>query len=326
MDRTMPPFNMEPDPAFEIGVEDFRIPVLELPREFIPAPVRDRKIRIYALAGYHTPTGNIKYIPASYMLKRATETGLCQKGQTVVEATSGNFGDSLAFCAKRYGLTAAAIVSDNLPEGKLLALRRQGSQILKEGELARSFNLAHRVPTIELAGLYAERIGGVHLNQYGNPWNPESYATLIAPELWRRTGGRASILVSAIGTTGTMMGLGGYFKKQNPRLRVIATMPYLDQNIDGTRDSRRLKEVGFLWQELADHKRRLDARVAQAVSIELHRAGIHAGPSSGAALATLSHYLLELAETDGLDDLCDQEGSIVAITTFADTLFPYDYT
>jgi S-sulfo-L-cysteine synthase (O-acetyl-L-serine-dependent) len=326
MDRTMPPFNMEPDPAFEIGVEDFRIPVLELPREFIPAPVRDRKIRIYALAGYHTPTGNIKYIPASYMLKRAIDTGLCQRGQTVVEATSGNFGDSLAFCAKRYGLTAAAVVSDNLPEGKLLALRRQGTQILKEGELARSFNLAHQVPTIELAGLYAERIGGVHLNQYGNPWNPESYATLIAPELWRRTGGRASILVSAIGTTGTMMGLGGYFKKQNPRLRVIATMPYLDQNIDGTRDSRRLKEVGFLWQELADHKRRLDARVAQAVSIELHRAGIHAGPSSGAALATLSHYLLELAETDRLDDLCDQEGSIVAITTFADTLFPYDYT
>ena len=326
MDRTMPPFNMEPDPAFEIGVEDFRIPVLELPREFIPAPVRDRKIRIYALAGYHTPTGNIKYIPASYMLKRATETGLCQKGQTVVEATSGNFGDSLAFCAKRYGVTAAAIVSDKLPEGKLLALRRQGTQILKEGELTRSLNLNRPVPAIELAGLYAKSIGGIHLNQYGNPWNPESYATLIAPELWRRTGGCASIFVSAIGTTGTMMGLGGYFKKQNPRLRVIATMPYLDQNIDGTRDSRRLKEVGFHWQELADHKRRLDARVAQAVSIELHRAGIHAGPSSGAALATLSHYLLELAETDGLDELCDQDGSIVAITTFADTLFPYDYT
>lgn len=326
MDRTMPPFNMEPDPAFEIGVEDFRIPVLELPREFIPTPVRDRKIRIYALAGYHTPTGNIKYIPASYMLKRAIETGLCQRGQTVVEATSGNFGDSLAFCAKRHGLTAAAIVSDKLPEGKLLALRRQGTQILKEGELTRSLNLNRQVPAIALASLYAKKIGGIHLNQYGNPWNPESYATLIAPELWRQTGGRASILVSAIGTTGTMMGLGGYFKKQNPRLRVIATMPYLDQNIDGTRDSRRLKEVGFQWQELADHKRRLDARVAQAVSIELHRAGIHAGPSSGAALATLSHYLLELAETDGLDDLCDQDGSIVAITTFADTLFPYDYT
>ena len=112
MDRTMPPFNMEPDPAFEIEVEDFRIPVLELPREFIPPPVRDRKIRIYALAGYHTPTGNIKYIPASYMLKRASETGLCQKGQTVVEATSGNFGDSLAFCARRYGVKVAAIVSD----------------------------------------------------------------------------------------------------------------------------------------------------------------------------------------------------------------------
>jgi len=122
---------MEPDPAFEIQVEDFRIPVLELPREFIPPPVRDRQIRIYALAGYHTPTGNIKYIPASYMLRRASETGLCQRGQTVVEATSGNFGDSLAFCARRYGVRVAAIVSDKLPEGKLLALRRQGTQILK---------------------------------------------------------------------------------------------------------------------------------------------------------------------------------------------------
>jgi cysteine synthase B len=322
----MPPFNMEPDPAFEIGLEDFRIPVLELPPEFTPTPVRHRKIRLYALAGYHTPTGNIKYIPASYMLKRASDTGLCHKGQTVVEATSGNFGDSLAFCARRYGITVAAIVSDTLPEGKLLALRRQGTQILKEGEVARLLSLNHRVPAIELAGLYAKKIGGVHLNQYGNPWNPEAYATLIAPELWRQTGGQASIFVSAVGTTGTMMGLGGYFKKQNPRLKVIATMPYLEQNIDGTRDSRRLKEISFPWQGLADHKRRLDARVAQAVSIELHKAGIHAGPSSGAALATLSHYLLELAETDGLDSLCDEEGSIVAITTFADTLFPYDYT
>ncbi len=326
MDRTMPPFNMEPDPAFEIQVEDFRIPVLELPREFIPPPVRDRKIRIYALAGYHTPTGNIKYIPASYMLRRASETGLCQRGQTVVEATSGNFGDSLAFCARRYGVRVAAIVSDKLPEGKLLALRRQGTQILKEGEVTKLLNLTQPAPTTELARLYAERVGGVHLNQYGNPWNPESYATLIAPEFWRQTGGHASIFVSAVGTTGTIMGLGGYFKKQNPSLKAIATMPYLEQNIDGTRDSRRLKEVSFPWQELADHKRRIDARVAQAVSIELHRAGIHAGPSSGAALATLSHYLLELAETDSLDSLCDREGSIVAITTFADTLFPYDYT
>jgi hypothetical protein len=172
MDRTMPPFNMEPDPAFEIEVENFRIPVLELPREFIPAPIRDRKIRIYALAAYHTPTGNIKYIPASYMLKRASETGLCQKGQTVVEATSGNFGDSLAFCAKRYRLTVAAIVSDRLPEGKLLSLLRQGTQILKEGEVARLLNLTRRVPTTELAHLYAEKIGGVHLNQYGNPVEP----------------------------------------------------------------------------------------------------------------------------------------------------------
>ena len=326
MDRTIPPFNMEPDPAFEIEVEDYQIPVLELSQEFIPVPIRDRKIRIYALAGYHTPTGNIKHIPASYMLRRASEMGRCRNGQTVVEATSGNFGVSLAFCVKRYELKVAAIVADNLPEGKLLALRRHGAQVLKESEVAGLLRLTHRAPTTELARLYAEKIGGIHLNQYSNPWNPESYGTLIAPELWRQTGGHASIFVSAIGTTGTMMGLGGYFKNQNPSLKVIATMPYLGQNIDGTRDSRRLKEVNFLWQELADHKRRLDVRVAQAVSVELHKAGIHAGPSSGAALATLNHYLLELAETDGLDSLRNQDGSIVVITTFADTLFPYEYT
>ena len=326
MDRTMPPFNMEPDPAFEIETEDCRIPVWELSQEFVPTPVRHLNILIYVVGGYHTPSGSIKHIPASDMLKRAIGTGLCQKGQTVVEATSGNFGASLAYCAKRYGLTVVAIVSDNLPEGKLLPLRRQGAQIMKEREVAKLLGLDRPVPTTELARLYSEKIGGVHLNQYGNPWNPESYTALIAPELWRQTSGQAVIFVSAVGTTGTMMGLGGYFKKKNPHLKVIATMPYLGQNIDGTRDSRRLKEVCFPWQKLADHKRRLDERVARAVSVELHQAGIHAGPSSGAALATLNHYLLELAEEDGLDSLRQGGGPIVAITTFADTLFPYKYT
>src|SRR5271165_5072375 len=117
MDWNIPCYCRLPDPVLEIPIDDFHVPVIRLPEEVLSRRLRGQNIHIYALLGFVAPPGNIKRIPAGYMLEQAVASGIVAEGGTLVECTSGNMGVSLAFCAKRYGITVEAIVADELPEG-----------------------------------------------------------------------------------------------------------------------------------------------------------------------------------------------------------------
>jgi cysteine synthase len=232
-------------------------------------------------------------------------------------------GVSLAFCARRYGIKVVALVSDRLGDGKLRPLLRHGAAVLKESEAAESLGLRAAHSTIELAESYAKKHGAVFLNQYGNPWNPESYERLVAPQLWDHIGSCTSVLVSAIGSTGTLIGIGRYFQAKNPRFQVVATMPYLGQEIEGTRDDERLREVTHDWRDIATAIDPIDELVARRVSALLNESGIPAGPSSGAALRSADHFLLQRMADGSLDRLRSEDGAVGVIVPFADTLYPY---
>lgn len=323
MDWTIPCYGRLPDPLFDIPIDDFSIPLIEIPEEVLSRRLRGQSIRIYAVLGFVAPPGNIKRIPAGYMLRRAIETGLLKPGGTLVEPTSGNMGVSLAFCARQYGVRTVAIVSDTLPAGKLLPLKRHGAEIVRESEALAILGLGAAPGSVELARRYAAEIGGVFLNQYSNVWNPESYAELVAPKLWSGISGRASLFVSAVGSTGTLLGLGSYFRKHAPRLTIVATMPYLGQSIDGTRDAERLKEIGHDWRAVTDIIEPIDERTARAFSSVLNENGIPGGPSSGAAFGSAEHFLLNMLGKSALDAFRSDDGSIGVILPFADTLYPY---
>lgn len=322
MDWTIPSYSRLPDPLIEFEVDDFSLPVIELPAEtFLSPPLHGKKIRIYALLGFMAPPGNIKRIPAGYTIDTLIERGELKPGDGVCDSTSGNWGVSVAYCAKKYDLRAFIIVSDKVPDGKLLPIKRQGGTLLKESEATKVLGLERSPGCLELARLYAQKFDLLYFNQYDNPLNPESYRVLVAPRLWEGIDGNAKLYVSAIGTRGTQAGLGGYFKEQDKDFQIVSTFPYLGQEIEGTRDERRLKEV--TQPDIADYRDPIDHRVARAVSAFLNENGIPAGPSSGAALGSLDHYLLNRLVAGTLDELRSANGSIGTILTFADTLYPY---
>lgn len=311
-----------PDPAFEVVVNDISIPVMVVPEELLSRPLRGKNITIYVFLGFMTPPGNIKWIPAHYMIRRAIETGLIKRGGILVEPTSGNMGLALAFCARAYGINVHAIVSDALVPGKITPIKRYGAQVIRESEAVSLLKIEKSPGTIRLSALLAERLQGVFMNQYGNPWNPESYATQVAPQLWDGTNGLARVSLFAIGSTGGMLGLGGYFKSQDPVHQVIATMPYPGGEIEGTRDINRLKAVTHRWEKMPDLIDPVDELVARGWSAKLNEFGIPAGPSAGATLGSLTHYL-SLKSPEELDEMRGKDGKVTAIITFADTLYPY---
>jgi cysteine synthase B len=323
MDWNIPCFCRLPDLLFEIPIDDFHVPVIRLPEDILSRRLRGQGIHIHALLGFVAPPGNIKRIPAGYMLARAVATGLLKPGDTLVEPTSGNMGVSLAYCAKKYDIRVVAIVADAMPAGKLLPLARQGARVVKESEALAHLKLTTSSGSVELAQRYAESIGAVFLNQYGNAWNPESYATLVAPALWKGLDGNVAMFVSSVGSTGTLLGIGGYLKAKNPGVEIIATMPYLGQSIDGTRDFERLKEISHDWKTLDPVIEPIDERTARAISNLLNESGIPGGPSSGAALGSAEHALLNKLGCGTLDRIRGPDGTVGVVVPFSDTLYPY---
>lgn len=323
MDWNVPCYCRLPDPLFDIPIDDFYVPVIQLPDELLSRRLQGQRIHVYAILGFVAPPGNIKRIPAGYMLDRAVETGLMKPGGTLVEPTSGNMGVSLAYCARKYGIEVISIVSDALPAGKLLPLKRHGARIVKESEALARLGLSRSPGSVLLATHYAQAVGAVFLNQYANVWNPESYEKLVAPALWDGIGGRASMFVSAVGTTGTLLGIGSFLKRHAPDMTVVATMPYLGQNIDGTRDFERLREIRHDWHSLEPVIEPIDERTARAISNLLNESGIPGGPSSGAAFGSAEHCLLNKLGTGLLEEMRSDDGTIGVIVPFSDTLYPY---
>jgi cysteine synthase B len=323
MDWNVPCYCRLPDPVFEIAIDDYAVPVIRLPEHLLSEHLRGERIEIHALLGFVAPPGNIKRIPAGYMLARAVETGLLKSGDTLVEPTSGNMGVSLAFCARKYGIAVVAIVSDTLPDGKLLSLRRHGARVVTESEALAHLGLTVSPGSVELGMRYAEATGAVCLNQYGNAWNPRSYATLVAPALWEGVDGNVSMFVSAVGSTGTLLGIGGYLKRKNPGIEIVATMPISGQSIEGTRDCERLQEIGHDWRSLDPVMAPIDGQTARAASHHLNENGIPGGPSSGAAFGSAEQRLLRKLENGTLDAMRGSGGTIGVIVPFPDTIYPY---
>jgi cysteine synthase B len=307
--------------SFLSAERNLEMPVVQLPAGLLPIELQNRGIALHAALGFYTPSHNIKYIPASYMLERALGDPSVTKACTLVESSSGNFVLSLAACARVQGLKVTAIVSDDLPDGKLQPLIAGGIHVMTESE-ARNL-IGSNGSAVQLAALMGQREGWINLGQYTNTSNPESYAKLLAPSLIEALQGRIQVFAAALGSTGTLVGLGGSLKKAIPSLKTIAVIPHLGEHIPGCRDDRRLKEVTHDWRSCADFLRYVEASNAYKASLALWNAGIPAGPSSGAALVGVCDFLLRLNAEGGLSALRNVEGTLNCLFPCADTLYPY---
>ncbi len=268
-------------------------PLIEL--EHIPV---NPKVKILCKLEGQNPGGSVKDRAAYNMLRSALDRGDIKSGDRLVEATSGNTGIALAMVAKVLGLEMTLIMPDNSTKERVLSMEAYGAKVI----------LTPAAKTIEYSRTLSEQMrdeeGYFMLNQFANPDNYLAHYKTTGPEIWKDTEGKVTHFVSAMGTTGTIMGVSMYLKEVNPTIQIVGTQPTDGSNIPGIR--RWSKE--FL-PEIFDPSRVdqvIDVSQTQATEMTRRMAkeeGILAGMSSGGAL----YAALELAKT--LDD-----GVIVCIT------------
>jgi S-sulfo-L-cysteine synthase (O-acetyl-L-serine-dependent) len=175
------------------------------------------------------PAGSVKDRAAMSMLKNAELRGQIKPGDTLIEATSGNTGIALAMAAAIRGYKMLLLMPEYLSIERRQSMAAYGAQIIltpKTGGMEYARDMAEQL----------QRDGkGIILDQFGNPDNPRAHYEGTGPEIWRDTEGRITHFVSAMGTTGTIMGVSQYLKEQNEAIQIIGAQPEEGSQIPGIR-------------------------------------------------------------------------------------------
>jgi cysteine synthase B len=248
------------------------------------------------------PAGSVKDRPALAMIARAEARGEIKPGDTLIEATSGNTGIALAMVAAMKGYRMILIMPDNLSLERRQSMSAYGAELIltpaADGGMEYARDLALR--------MQSEGKGKV-LDQFANPDNPLAHYENTGPEIWHDTGGRISHFVSAMGTTGTIMGVSRYLKERNGAIRVVGCQPEDGSQIPGIRkwstaylpkifDSARVDRVESVSQQDAETMcRRLAAEE-----------GICCGISSGGALQAALRIAAETENATIVFIVCDR--------------------
>jgi cysteine synthase B len=262
-----------------------RTPLVEL-HGFAPRP----EVRLLAKLEGQNPGGSVKDRAALGMLRGALERGELRAGDRVVEATSGNTGIALAMIAPQLGLHLTLLMPDDATEERVRTMRAYGAEV----------RLTPAARTIEYAREVADRMvaeeGYATLNQFANPDNWRAHERTTGPEIWDATEGRVTHFVSAMGTTGTIMGVSRALTARDPRVQIVGTQPTAGSSIPGIRRWSPEFVPAIFERTRVDRVVDVSAAAAREGARRLAReAGVFAGMSSGGALAAA----LEVAQ--GLD-------------------------
>ncbi|MDB5130672.1 MAG: cysM [Mucilaginibacter sp.] len=255
-------------------------------------------VKIFAKLEGNNPGGSVKDRAALNMVRSALERGDIKRGSRLIEATSGNTGIALAMIACLYELEIELVLPSNSTRERTLTMEAFGAKVtLLEG--------------IELCRDYAEQKAATGeyflLNQFANPDCYLAHYKTTGPEIWRDTAGSITHFVSAMGTTGTIMGCSRYFKEVNPNIQIVGCQPTEGSSIPGIRrwpeaylpkifDPKRVDRVMDVSQDEAT------ATTRKLVKVE----GVFAGMSSGGALFSALKLAQELTEGTIVFICCDR--------------------
>jgi S-sulfo-L-cysteine synthase (O-acetyl-L-serine-dependent) len=271
-------------------------PLLELPG-LSPRP----GVRLLAKLEGQNPGGSVKDRPAYGMVRGALERGEVRRGDRLVEATSGNTGIALAWIAGRLGLSMTLVMPDDATQERVRTMRAYGAELI----------LTPAAHTIEHSREVAERMvadeGYVMLDQFANPDNWRAHEAATGPEIWAATEGRVTHFVSAMGTTGTIMGVARALKARNPDVRIVGAQPVAGSSIPGIRRWSPAFVPAIFEPARVDRIVDVSAEAARAQARRLAReAGLLAGMSTGGALAAALEVAAELDEATVVFIACDR--------------------
>jgi cysteine synthase B len=257
------------------------------------------------------PAGSVKDRPALSMIKHAEERDEISPGDTLIEATSGNTGIALAMVAAIKGYRMVLIMPEHMSLERRATMKAFGAEIVlvskQEGmEGARDLALAME-----------ERNEGKVLDQFANPDNPLAHYDGTGPEIWRDTHGEITHFVSAMGTTGTIMGVSRFLKEKNPQIEIIGVQPAGDESIPGIRRWPEEYLPKIFQRERVDRIIDIYPKDAEDMTRRLAKEeGIFAGVSSGGAIYATTQLAAELTDAVIVTIICDRGDRYLSTDVF----------
>lgn len=178
----------------------------------------------------NNPAGSVKDRTASFMIHGAEQRGEIKPGDTLIEATSGNTGIALAMIAAVRGYKMILIMPDNLSVERRASMAAYGAELILTEASRGGMEYAR-----DLANSMQSQGKGRVLDQFANSDNTRAHFEGTGPELWQQTDGQITHFVSAMGTTGTIMGVSAYLHTQNPKIQIVGAQPTEGSQIPGIR-------------------------------------------------------------------------------------------
>ena len=259
----------------------------------------------------NNPAGSVKDRPALSMIKRAEARGDIKTGDTLIEATSGNTGIALAMAAAIRGYRMILVMPEHMSVERRAVMKAFGAELVltsKEGSMEEAIDVSRAM----------EKEGkGIILDQFSNMDNPQAHYEGTGPEIWRDTNGKVTHFVSAMGTTGTIMGVSRYLKEQNPDIQIIGVQPEEGSAIPGIR--RWPKEYLPKIYDASRVDRIIDVNQQDAEEVTRQmgkQEGIFCGISSGGATAAALKLSQEVENAVIVSIVCDRGDRYLSTDVF----------
>jgi S-sulfo-L-cysteine synthase (O-acetyl-L-serine-dependent) len=244
------------------------------------------------------PAGSVKDRPVLSMIKHAQARGDIKPGDTLIEATSGNTGIALAMISAILGYKMILIMPENMSLERRASMRAYGAEIILTEGIEKARDLA-----LEMQ----EQGKGKVLNQFGNLDNPLAHYETTGPEIWKDTGGQITHFVSAMGTTGTIMGTSRYLKEQNSDVQIVGVQPVDGASIPGIRRWPKEYLPTIFEPERIDQTIDMEQEVAEDTMRRLAtEEGIFCGVSSGGAVAAALRLSEQVSNAVIVSIICDR--------------------
>ena len=259
----------------------------------------------------NNPAGSVKDRPALSMIQHAESRGEITPGDTLIEATSGNTGIALAMVAAIKGYRMVLIMPDNMSIERRASMRSYGAELVlvtQEQGMEGARDLA----------LQMEKEGkGKVLDQFSNPDNPCAHYDTTGPEIWRDTHGKITHFVSAMGTTGTIMGTSRYLKEQNPEIQIVGVQPEEGASIPGIRRWTPEYLPKIFESSRVDMTIDMGQEDAETTTLKLaSEEGIFCGISSGGAVAAALKLSSQVENAVIVTIICDRGDRYLSTNLF----------
>ena len=261
----------------------------------------------------NNPAGSVKDRAALNMITEAEQRGEISPGDTLIEATSGNTGIALAMVAAIRGYKLLLVMPENLSQERKDAMTAYGADLILVSE-EQGMEGAR-----DLANQMSADKKGTQLNQFSNQDNPRAHLKTTAKEIWQDTNGEITHFVSAMGTTGTIMGVSKYLKKKNSAIQIVGIQPDADSHISGIRRWPEEYLPRIFEASRVDTIMDVSQKSAEQTTRDLAtQEGIFAGVSSGGAVACAIKLSKKINNAVIVTVICDRGDRYLSTGIFED--------